>query len=241
MLSLPACSASDALRARFPANIDAAIIEDWVADAIGDNPDRTRCFGPTAVNRARRNLQVTHHEDSRMLHDGELRFLDGRRKVFIPSGQYPPRTRFTLAHELGHVSLHDLYPALEQSGRDVERLCNLFAAELIMPMAVVRATWRETPDVDAVIALATRTSSSLSASCIRIAECMDDTTTGLMSANGLTAERYGWAIADNLDVDLVGACQAATRRKSTMNMQYGLTVSTRAVRKRVVFLAQKIR
>jgi hypothetical protein len=71
----------------------------------------------------------------------------------------PPlrRHRFTLAHEIGHWVCHCLEggaPSLEPSfcratdiahdvDRRIEREANIFAAELLMPEAAVRAAWAE--------------------------------------------------------------------------------------------------
>jgi hypothetical protein len=76
------------------------------------------------------------------------------------SGEAPIRRhRFTIAHELGHWICHATAAAepsptycrakdLEQDAdRVLEREANVFAAELLMPEAVVRSTWAELSDV----------------------------------------------------------------------------------------------
>jgi IrrE N-terminal-like domain len=74
------------------------------------------------------------------------------------------RQRFTIAHEIGHWVCHCLEgkaPHLEPSycrpvdmttaaERALEREANVFAAELLMPEAAVRAMWAATADVAAV-------------------------------------------------------------------------------------------
>jgi hypothetical protein len=69
------------------------------------------------------------------------------------------RFRFTIAHELGHWICHanqspDAAPVYcreadltRDADRALEREANVFAAELLMPEAVVRATWDGEPDV----------------------------------------------------------------------------------------------
>jgi hypothetical protein len=77
------------------------------------------------------------------------------------SGEAPIRRhRFTIAHELGHWICHATVTAepsarycrakdLEQDAdRVLEREANVFAAELLMPEAVVRSTWAELRDVE---------------------------------------------------------------------------------------------
>lgn len=68
------------------------------------------------------------------------------------------RRRFTIAHELGHWICHYLegkrleevycrpVDVSEAADRDLEREANVFAAELLMPEASVRAAWAEAPD-----------------------------------------------------------------------------------------------
>jgi IrrE N-terminal-like domain len=76
------------------------------------------------------------------------------------SGETPVRRhRFTVAHELGHWICHATVsrkPAptycratdlAQDAERDREREANVFAAELLMPEAVVRSTWAELSDV----------------------------------------------------------------------------------------------
>jgi uncharacterized protein DUF955 len=78
----------------------------------------------------------------------------------------PPlrRSRFTLAHELGHWICHanerpEAEPVYcrqvhlaEPADRALEREANVFAAELLMPEAAVRQAWAETGQVDACAA-----------------------------------------------------------------------------------------
>ena len=66
------------------------------------------------------------------------------------------QARFTLAHELGHMVLGDVREPWcggeEGSRGSRERLCDVFAAELLMPGPLVRAAWRRTPEVEALAA-----------------------------------------------------------------------------------------
>ena len=70
------------------------------------------------------------------------------------------RSRFTVAHELGHWICHaheraeaePVYCRQADLARDadraLEREANVFAAELLMPEHVVRQAWAKAPDVD---------------------------------------------------------------------------------------------
>jgi hypothetical protein len=78
----------------------------------------------------------------------------------------PPlrRSRFTVAHELGHWICHanerpEAEPVYcrqvhqpEPADRVLEREANVFAAELLMPEPAVRQVWAETNEVDACAA-----------------------------------------------------------------------------------------
>jgi len=52
----------------------------------------------------------------------------------------PARYRFTLAHEVSEVLLHTYLKNIPDPSRH-ERLCDAFAAELLLPASVVRQAW----------------------------------------------------------------------------------------------------
>ena len=94
--------------------------------------------------------------------------LPGERLIRINTAEGPRnelplrRFRFTIAHELGHWVCHALEgadPAVsycrpidltEAADRSLEREANVFAAELLMPEAAVRASWEELGSADAL-------------------------------------------------------------------------------------------
>jgi hypothetical protein len=71
-----------------------------------------------------------------------LSFRDGFR-MMLKRGAPQTRTRFTIAHELCHTFLYEIVPELKFGSQEVdeaeERLCNLGAAELLIPARSVRA------------------------------------------------------------------------------------------------------
>lgn len=75
---------------------------------------------------------VDIRQDDTMLVPGELRKLRGQLVVFLLPNLTKARRRFTLAHELGHAFF-------ESTGRrprpsqELEKLCDKFAAEFLMP------------------------------------------------------------------------------------------------------------
>jgi len=95
-----------------------------------------------------------------------LRDAASRRTVIgVNAGQHLNRQRFTIAHEIGHLLLHEGRPMYIDSAQHVfrlslrnkdsstgenieEREANLFAAELLMPRALIEQALSTTPDLD---------------------------------------------------------------------------------------------
>ena len=71
--------------------------------------------------------------------DGITLFTDDRHVVIFLNRNLPnDRKRFTLAHELGHLTLHLRAPFDEQSDRVKEDQANQFASEFLMPELDIR-------------------------------------------------------------------------------------------------------
>jgi hypothetical protein len=66
---------------------------------------------------------------------GELRQADDGLEIIYSSHLSAERRRFTIAHELGHAVLTRTGPGFPRSGREVERICDLFATEVLLPRA----------------------------------------------------------------------------------------------------------
>ena len=70
---------------------------------------------------------------------------NGKRVITVNSVETEERQRFTICHEIAHVILelpskHDEVPSWSYAKRDVnEVMCDLFAAELLMPFVQWRA------------------------------------------------------------------------------------------------------
>ncbi len=93
--------------------------------------------------------------------------LPAERKIVLNAAEAPRdvaplrRFRFTIAHEVGHWVCHVVGAARaeplycrakdlsEDADRTLERVANVFAAELLMPEPAVRAAWSELEDVSA--------------------------------------------------------------------------------------------
>ncbi|WP_407681244.1 ImmA/IrrE family metallo-endopeptidase [Pseudarthrobacter equi] len=112
---------------------------------------------------------------------GRLSVREKRWRIEVPWELSTERRRFSIAHEIGHILLFDAVaenPQLVQQlrGRElwarVERLCNIGAANLLMPAATYRAAVDPLlpPNRRTISAMAARFQVSLSAVARRIAE-----------------------------------------------------------------------
>jgi len=68
-----------------------------------------------------------------LLGSGELRQTDEGLVILYAHDLVEPRRRFTIAHELGHALIFRVTGATRQAGMEVERLCDMIAAEILMP------------------------------------------------------------------------------------------------------------
>ncbi|MBE6481798.1 MAG: ImmA/IrrE family metallo-endopeptidase [Actinomyces ruminicola] len=81
---------------------------------------------------------------------------DARPYVFLARRKTPERSRFDLAHELGHLLMHSSTKSDAATDRELEREANVFAAALLLPPDSVRTMLPSAPPLDAVVALARR-------------------------------------------------------------------------------------
>jgi hypothetical protein len=234
------------LRNRFSRPGVASLVEEWVSWGVGEH-DRRQVFGQTAAERAKKRLRVQHWEDDDLTHYGELRLDGSQLKAFISKAQSQGRTMFTLGHELGHAAIHRMNPGLDQRAAGTERLCDLFATELTMPAALVDDIWYRMPDAKAIATLARTTQSSLTASCIRIAELRGGITTGLASSDGCIFKCYGSISAGDLRFLVAQAYTKACEKEASWIISDGTAVHVSAIAKSpkdaslIAFVARRTR
>lgn len=87
-----------------------------------------------AESKGIRVLSLPHGTD---LVDAFSVWCDGKPYVFLSMSKTPERSRFDLAHEIGHLVLH---PGLPEGGNAVEREADRFASALLMPPSVLRSS-----------------------------------------------------------------------------------------------------
>jgi hypothetical protein len=80
------------------------------------------------------------------------------------------RARFTVAHELGHAFFQTNWPRLPRQGRELERLCDMFATEVLLPRAAVVQLVQGTPTLADVFMLSRAFQTSVAATAIRLTE-----------------------------------------------------------------------
>lgn len=123
---------------------------------------------------------VRHEE----LDDGEsgysLQVKSGAWRIVVNSLESPERQRFTICHEIAHIVLglsssHDEVKSWAYAKRDInETWCDMFAAELLMPMSTFKAAMGdEEPSFELVESLASTFNTSFPAAASRLATLAD--------------------------------------------------------------------
>jgi hypothetical protein len=88
--------------------------------------------------------------DETLPYAGELVQVGATFRIHYSAGMAAERERFTLAHELCHAIFASSGSGWPRRGDELERICELFAAELLMPRWAVDQLWsRERASVEA--------------------------------------------------------------------------------------------
>jgi uncharacterized protein DUF955 len=227
------------LQIRFSHPQQSSPIENWV-DSVTGETDRRLIYGYIALERVKKKLQVRLRPDRDMTHLGELRLDGSELTAFIQAGQSSGRRMFTVAHELAHAALYRLDPESDQDHDGTERLCDLFAVELIMPAILVSDIWRKTPDARAVAELVATANASAAASCLRVAEILGEAASGLVTADG-DITKYGTDLGPELVDSVMFTFRKAPLGTSSWILPNGLTVSTHTEDNRTFFVARRTR
>lgn len=127
---------------------------------------------PTDLGAIARRLKVAGVHAGDLVVAGELRRSPAGFEIYYASGMPAGRRRFTVAHELAHAFFESTGPGCPRVGEELERICDRFAAALLMPMATIAGEldhWG--PEI--VVDLARRYGVSLSALLLRADEVGD--------------------------------------------------------------------
>jgi hypothetical protein len=124
---------------------------------------------PTDLEILGDRLAVTRREED-IGGTGQLRKMGSSYEIVYSPNQPLARRRFTIAHELAHLILIQELQHTRQPTKEVERLCDLIAVELLMPESQFRAALQNQWTIDALFTLARTFQASLTATSRRCAE-----------------------------------------------------------------------
>jgi Zn-dependent peptidase ImmA (M78 family) len=150
-----------------PPDIDTAIM------VVAENLMKGVPHPPTDLEALALRLNVSGFEAEDMPLSGELRRAGKQFRVFYSSYLPAPQRRFTIAHELGHAVIAKTGPNYPRSGDEVERICDKFAAEFLMPMQEFQRRLRDNPTAERLLELTTLFKVPLRSVAIRAAEFDD--------------------------------------------------------------------
>jgi len=91
---------------------------------------------PTDLDALQERLSIIECRAEDIPFSGELRRKGKERAIVYSMHLSRDRRRFTIAHEIGHAILETAGYPLPHSGTGIERLCDRFAAEILMPKSV---------------------------------------------------------------------------------------------------------
>lgn len=117
---------------------------------------------------------------------GELHKEAGGYRIVCSVDQPHTRRRFTIAHELAHVILERTGRNAPRAGNSVERVCDMLAAECLMPTAAFDAHIPSVLTLDDVANLARAFGTSITATAIRCAQLRP------ICTFGVTGDRVTW-------------------------------------------------
>ena len=117
---------------------------------------------------------------------GELHKEKGGYRIVCSLDQLPSRQRFTVAHELAHVILERTGRNAPRVGKSVERVCDMLAAECLMPTSVFEARLPATLTLSDIANLARTFDTSITATAIRCAQFRP------VCVFGVTGDRVTW-------------------------------------------------
>lgn len=115
-----------------------------------------------------------------MIEDGRTTWSAGQPRIELRADRSSQRTRFTLAHEIGHIliardeSVSRRTQVLERD--DVEKLCDWIAASILMPRPWISGyARRDRYNLSLLRLIANKADASLSAAAVRLAEVSNRT------------------------------------------------------------------
>ncbi|HVL28616.1 MAG TPA: ImmA/IrrE family metallo-endopeptidase [Acidimicrobiales bacterium] len=115
-----------------------------------------------------------------MVEDGRTTWNNGRPRIELRADRLPQRTRFTLAHEIGHILIAQDETVARRThqlkGDAIEKLCDWIATSILMPRVwIADYGRRDRYNLSLLRLIAHKADVSLSAAAVRLAEVSDRT------------------------------------------------------------------
>ncbi|HEY0152686.1 MAG TPA: ImmA/IrrE family metallo-endopeptidase [Longimicrobium sp.] len=160
-----------------------------VERALGDSPTV-----PTQLVELASRFRVMRILAEDVYFSGELRRVEDGYEIAYSKYQSRVRARFTIAHEIAHAILESSGPNAPKVGKELERICDMLAVEILMPRAVF---WSELVRVgfsaNAVLQLSRTFQTSVAATAIRCAELIEQRLKQRISVFEVHRETVTWA------------------------------------------------
>ena len=164
---------------------DAPTLGDAVKNVIAELIRGVAC-PPTDLDEVGRRVGAHEISYENFPGSGELHKEREGYRIVCSSDQPRPRQRFTVAHELAHVILDRTGRNAPRAGDSVERVCDVLAAECLMPTSVFEAQLPAAPTLNDVMNLAQTFGTSITATAIRCAQFRT------ICIFGVTGDRVTW-------------------------------------------------
>jgi hypothetical protein len=144
-------------------------MEDAVQIVIGRFLDGIDC-PPTDLKALGARLNVTRIISEDLPFSGELRRNSKGFEIACSSHLSASRQRFTVAHELAHVVFETTGPNCPTRGKELERLCDMLASEILMPQDKFLAFADKNLRIEKLFDISRTFKTSLAATSIRCAQ-----------------------------------------------------------------------
>ena len=141
---------------------------------------------PTDIEAIGRKVGVQKVSYEKFPGSGELHKEKDGYRIVCSSDQPRARQRFTVAHEIAHVILERTGRNAPRAGNSVERVCDMLAAECLMPTSVFKAQLPATFTLSDIAHLACTFETSITAAAIRCAHFRQ------LCIFGVTGDRVTW-------------------------------------------------
>ena len=152
---------------------------------------------PTDLKAISDRLSIKEFRKEEFLGSGELR-RDRKGLVIVYSPYLSlERRRFTIAHEMAHALFETSGPRFPRYGRELERLCDMFAAEILMPKEAFLKAVGLGISLNKVFELSDVFQTSLSATAIRFCELLQKNVSAFEINNGVVSWSHGIPIRNS--------------------------------------------